>query len=218
MSVDFIDHVRSATTARVTEVSDVARVTDYFSLVRDATGWKVVSKTFDVHHKTEAKVSPQVAGQSATQSLCPSDELLALNFLAGEWHTSERPTTSGGPITGTSRTERILNGCAIWEHRYVEQAGKQLFDAHVVWGYDVTTNRMLLFYVDDGSHTQLYEGRREGGHWAFYRERPGDKDQTILIRVTYAQRSKGFTQEVERSKDHGRTWEIASVISYEPKS
>jgi hypothetical protein len=41
MSIDFIDHVGSAATARVTEVSDVARVTDYFSLVRNATGCTV---------------------------------------------------------------------------------------------------------------------------------------------------------------------------------
>lgn len=46
MTIDFIDYSGSAATAKVTEISDAARVTDYFSLVRDATGWKVVSKTF----------------------------------------------------------------------------------------------------------------------------------------------------------------------------
>jgi hypothetical protein len=217
MSVDFIDRVATAATVKMTEVSDVARVTDYFSLIRDAHGWKVVSKTFDVEHKTEAEASPQVSKLSS-QTLCPSDELQALNFMTGDWNTAESPTTSIGPITGTSRTEKILNGCAIWEHRYVEQKGKELFDAHIVWGHDVTTNRMLLFYVDDGSHTQVYEGRHSNGGWAFYRERPGDGGRTILIRVRYAQKGKGFTQTVERSKDHGRTWQVTSVTSYEPKS
>src|ERR1022692_3441703 len=41
MTIDFIDHAGSAATVRVTEISDVARVTDYFSLVRDAPGWKL---------------------------------------------------------------------------------------------------------------------------------------------------------------------------------
>ena len=214
MSIDFIDRVGTAATVKMTEVSNVARVTDYFSLVRDAQGWKVVSKTFNVEHKPEAVASPQNAGQT----LCPSGEIQALNFMAGEWKTTESPATLSGFVSGTSRTEIILNGCAIWEHRYEEQKGKELFDAHVIWGYDVTTNRMLLFYVDDGSHAQLYEGRRENGSWAFYRERPGDGRQTVLIRVTYGQKGKGFTQTVERSTDQGHTWEVASVTSYEPKS
>jgi hypothetical protein len=218
MTIDFIDHVGNAATVRMTELSDVARVTDYFSLVRDATGWKVVSKTFDVEHKTEANGSSVGAMQPSVATHCPSDELRALNFMAGNWSTTESPVSSDGAITGTSRTEKILNGCALSEHRFVEQKGKELFDAHIVLGHDVTTKKMLLFYVDDGSHTQVYEGRRENVGWAFYRERPGDGGQTMLIRVTYAQKSKGFTQTVERSKDHGHTWEVASVTTYVPKS
>jgi hypothetical protein len=167
MTIDFIDHAGSAATVRVTEISDVARVTDYFSLVRDATGWKIVSKTFNVEHKAEANSSSQSSMQASAATLCPSDELQALKFLAGNWSTAESPVSSGGAITGTSRTETILNGCALWEHRLVEQKGKELFDAHIILGYDVTTKKMFLFYVDDGSHTQVYEGRREGGSWAF---------------------------------------------------
>src|SRR5579863_2044374 len=191
-SIDFIDRVGTAAIVRITEISGTARVTDYFSLVRNSSGWRIVNKTFNVAHKTEATASSNGTGQSSPTSPCPSNEMAALSFLAGYWSTSESPASPDGVVTGTSRTEKILNGCAIWEHRCVEQKGKELFDAHVVWGYDVTTKKMLLFYVDDGSHTQLYEGRRENGGWAFYRERPGDGGQTILIRVTYAQKGKGF--------------------------
>lgn len=218
MTIDFIDHSGSAATVRMTELSDVARVTDYFSLVRDAVGWKIVSKTFNVEHETEANRSSTGTAQPSVTTPCPSDALRALDFLAGNWTTTESPVSSGGPVTGTSRTEKILNGCALWEHRFVEQKGKELFDAHIVLGHDVTTKKMLLFYVDDASHAQVYEGRFESGGWAFYRERPGDGGQTILIRVTYAQKGKGFTQTVERSKDHGHRWEVASVTSYLPKS
>jgi hypothetical protein len=218
MTIDFIDHAGSAATARMTEISDAARVIDYFSLVRDATGWRIVSKTFNVERKTEASGSSSGAMQASVTTPCPSGELQALYFLAGNWSTTESPVSSDGAITGTSRTEKILNGCALWEHRFVEQKGKELFDAHIVLGHDVTTKKMLLFYVDDGSHTQVYEGRHESGGWVFYRKRPGDGGQTILIRVTYAQKGKGFTQTVERSKDRGHSWEVASVTSYLPKS
>jgi hypothetical protein len=217
-SIDFIDRVGNAATVRMTEISRVARVTDYFSLIRGSAGWRVVSKTFNLEHKTEANAAPaERTGHAPDQNLCPSAEARTLDFLAGYWATSESPTPASGPATGTSRTEKILNGCAIWEHRYVEQQGKELFDAHLVLGYDVTTKRMLLFYVDDLSHTQLYEGRRENENWAFYRERPSDDGKTILIRVKYAQKGKGFTQTVERSKDHGKSWAGGSVVTYEPK-
>lgn len=217
MSVDFVDRVGNAATVRITEISDAARVTDYFSLVRSSAGWKVVSKTFNVEHKSAAASTGPQSGQSPIRNLCPASDAGTLDFMVGNWSTSESPVPSTGPATGTSRTETILNGCALWEHRYVEQQGKELFDAHVVWGYDVTTKRMLLFYVDDAAHTQLYEGKRESKGWAFYRERPGENGQTTLIRVAYAQKGRGFTQTVEHSKDHGKAWEAGSVVTYEPK-
>ncbi len=218
LSIDFVDRVGNAATARVTELSPAARVTDYFSLVHSNAGWKVVSKTFNVERKAQTAVTTPQAGSLPGQSLCPADEARKFDYMVGNWTTSESPTPADGPTTGTSRTERILNGCGIWEHRYVEQKGKEVFDAHVVWGYDATTKGMLLFYIDDAAHTQLYEGKRENGGWAFYRQRPGEKGGTILIRVTYAQKGKGFTQTVERSKDQGKTWEPGSVVTYEPKA
>jgi hypothetical protein len=217
MSIDFIDRVGTAATVRITEISATARVTDYFSLVHGKDGWKIVSKTFNVEHKTDA-ASTATSSPTSPPSPCPSAEAHAFDYMVGYWSTSESPTPAAGTTTGTSRTERILNGCAIWEHRYVEQNGKELFDAHVVWGYDVTTKRMLLYYVDDAAHTQLYEGKQENGAWAFYRERPDQDGKTILIRVTYAKQERGFTQTVERSKDHGATWEKGSVTTYGPKS
>jgi hypothetical protein len=217
-SIDFIDRVGNAATARITEISSSARVTDYFSLVRGSASWKIVSKTFNVERNLQAQSPPAAsAGHAPGQNLCPSTEIRAFDFLAGDWTTSESPTSNAAPATGFSRTEKILNGCAIWEHRYVERQGKELFDAHVIWGYDITTKRMLLFYVDDASHTQLYEGRQESGSWAFYRERPDADGQPILIQVTYKPTSKGFTQTVKRSKDHGKTWDAGSVVTYEPK-
>jgi hypothetical protein len=217
MSIDFIDRVGIAATVRITEISASARVTDYFSLVNGKDGWKIVSKTFNVELKTDA-ASTTISSPTPPASPCPSNEAHAFDYMVGYWSTSESPASAAGASTGTSRTERILNGCALWEHRYVEQNGKELFDAHVVLGYDALTKRMLLFYVDDAAHTQLYEGKRENGTWAFYRERPGDNGETILIRVTYAEKGKGFTQTVERSKDNGKTWDKGSVATYKPKS
>jgi hypothetical protein len=217
MQVDLIDHEGSAAIAKVTERSDEATVTDYLSLIRGSAGWKVVSKTFFVDRHPRAKDSSGTSSSASAENPCASSEVSAFGYMAGEWITSESPVPSAGAVKGASRTEKILDGCAIWEHRSVEQNGKELFDAHVVLAYDAATKRMLLFYVDDRSHTQLYEGRKQNGVLAFYRERPDPDGAMVLIRVTYAQQGKGFTQTVERSKDKGTTWEAGGVTSYEPK-
>ncbi len=218
MSIDLIDHEGSAAMVKITEHSDDATVTDYFSLIRGLEGWKVVSKTFYVNHKAQPPSSGLAAdAQPQAQDSCANAAISAFSFMVGDWITSESPAPASGATTGTSRTEAILDGCAIWEHRYVEQNGKEMLDAHVVWGYDSTTKRMLLFYVDDRSHTQLYEGRLENGSWAFYRERPDSDGRMVLIRVKYAKKGSGFTQSVERSSDRGATWGVPSVVSYKPK-
>jgi len=218
MSIDLIDHEGNAAIVKITEHSDDATVTDYLSMIRGSEGWKVVSKTFYVNHKAQpASSGPAADAQAASQNSCGNTAISSFAFMVGNWITSESPVPAAGAETGTSRTEAVLDGCAIWEHRYVEQNGKEVFDAHVVWGYDSTSKRMLLFYIDDRSHTQLYEGRFENGSWAFYRERPDTDGRTILIRVKYAQKGSGFTQSVERSSDHGATWATPSVVSYEPK-
>jgi hypothetical protein len=218
MSIDLIDHEGSAAIVKITEHSDDATVTDYLSMIRGNEGWKVVSKTFYVNHKAQPVPSGRATEtQPQSQNACANTAISGFTFMVGDWITLESPVSAGGASTGASRTEAVLDGCAIWEHRYVEQNGKEVFDAHVVWGYDSVTKRMLLFYIDDRSHTQLYDGRFENGSWAFYRERPDTDGRIILIRVKYAQKGSGFTQSVERSSDHGTTWGAPSIVSYEPK-
>jgi hypothetical protein len=235
--IELIDHSGSAAIVKISEVSEEATVTDYLSLIRSNTpengGWKVVAKAFYVDRKPQAGAAPAPGAMTeqspssspataAAQNPCDAaGEIHAFDYMLGDWTTSDSPAPSGGTAFGTSHTEKILGGCAILEHRHIEQNGKKLFDADVIWGYDVTTKRMLLFYVDDGSRTQLYEGHRENGGWEFYRDRP-DKDGTMItIRVTYAPQPSqggGFTQTVERSRGHGATWEPGqSVTTYEPK-
>jgi hypothetical protein len=233
-AIDFIDRSGTAAVVKITEHSADATVVDYLSLVRSSEGWKVVAKIFYVDRTPQA-AAPGASGASAgsgaaansraTSTSSPPEnpcgagaEIRAFDYMLGDWTTSDSPAPAGGTAFGASHTEKILGGCAIREHRHIEQAGKTLFNADVIWGFDVTTKRMLLYYVDDGSRTQLYEGRRENGRWEFYRDRP-DKDGTIVtIRVSYAQAGNGFTQTVHRSKDHGATWEPGqSVTTYNPK-
>jgi len=138
--------------------------------------------------------------------------------MVGSWETSDGPSGNPSTAEGHSAVETMLQGCIIHEHRHVTRQGKTLFDGDAYWGYDVTTKHWLLFYMDDTSHAQVYEGRADSGHLAFYRERPDTDGKTLLIRIAYAPSPKGYTQTVERSADHGATWTSGGVTTYLPKS
>jgi hypothetical protein len=219
-TIDFIDRVGTAATVRITELSDRGQATDYMSLVRTGGSWKVVSKTFDFEPKIGASgTTGPDARPLSIPGPCEKSEVRAFDFIVGDWITSTSASAGSQNDlgTGVSHAGKILKGCALWQHRYQEQGGTEMFDADVLWGYDETNKRMRLLIVDDRSHAQVYEGSWENGGWIFYREQPGDAGETILIRVKFEQKSKGFTQTAKLSKDGGKTWETASVTTYEPK-
>jgi hypothetical protein len=219
MSIAFSDRAGNSAVVKLTEISNAAKVTDYFSLVRSSAGWKIVSKTFTVDRKpaTSTAAAPANA-QAPDQNPCEKSEVRAFDFMVGDWvsSTSELMTDVGAHGTGVNHIEKVLGGCVLLQHRREEREGKELFDAYAIFGFDETSSRMRLFVVDDG-HAQVYDGIWENGGWAFYRERTSDTGQIWLIRVRYAPEGRGFKQTAELSKNRGKTWETASVASYKPK-
>lgn len=138
--------------------------------------------------------------------------------MIGTWNTIDPGNGTGAAAEGESTVEAVLDGCIVHEHRSVSRQGKRLFDGDAYWGYDSTTKHWLLFYMDDMSHMQVYEGREENGQLAFHRERPDPDGKLILIRIVYApEGSSRYTQTVERSGDHGTTWQPGGVTTYQSK-
>jgi len=218
-SIDFIDRIGNAAGVRLTETSDAAKVTDYFSLVHSSAGWKVVSKTFDVDRGKQTSSAATVNNaQTPEQNSCEGSEVRAFDFMVGDWisSTSELMTDVGSHGTGVNHIEKVLGGCVLLQRRQEERNGKRLFDAYCIFAFDAARSQMRLFVVDNG-HAQVYDGIWENGGWAFCRERTSDSGEVWLLRVRYAPGAKGFTQTAELSKNRGKTWEKASVTSYEPK-
>jgi hypothetical protein len=207
-TIDSIDRTGNAATAKITTLTPESRVTDYLSMLRLNGQWKIVSKTFVVERRTQA---------SASAGPCSAPDHRRFDFMIGAWNTSDPARGTFPSSEGNSTVEAILDGCVIHEHRHITQLGKALFDGDAYWGFDSTTKRWLLFYIDDQSHAQLYEGREDAGHLAFYRERPDPDGKPILIRISYAPAGHGYTQTVQRSADHGVTWEPGGVTTYQPK-
>jgi hypothetical protein len=212
-----IDRTGNAATVRITTTTPAAVITDYLSLLRLEGQWKIVSKTFFVDRRTRATPDASSPNPPETNTACGSPDHHIFDFMIGSWTTSDSSVTNVPPAEGMSTGEAMLDNCVIHEHRRITRQGKKLFDGDAYWCYDVTTKHWLLFYFDDASHAQVYEGREEGGHVSFYRERPDSDGKPTLIRITYAPIARGYTQTVERSGDRGGTWLSGGITTYLPK-
>jgi hypothetical protein len=217
--IDSIDRTGNAAVVKVTTIRPKVKVTDYLSLVRIEKHWKVVNKTFFVEPRNAADSASLLQQQTAAaDSPCSASDHRQLNFMLGAWRTVDPGNSTVAPAEGESTVEPMLGGCIVHEHRSLSRAGKRLFDGDAYWGYDSVKKQWLLFYLDDQSHMQVYEGRSDTGHLAFYRERPDPDGKLVLIRIVYAPAptAGGYTQTVERSPDHGATWQPGGVTTYRP--
>jgi hypothetical protein len=217
-SIDLIDRVGNVAVVKVTTIRPQVKVTDYLSLVRIENRWKVVNKAFFVESRNNASSLPPQTSRVAQGRPCAEPDHHRFDFMIGEWRTTDPGNVTVSAAEGESTVEPILDGCILHEHRSLARQGKRLFDGDAYWGYDSATKHWLLFYMDDLSHMQVYEGREEAGHLAFYRERPDPDGKVILIRIIYTSTSAlGYTQTVERSTNHGETWEPGGVTGYKSK-
>jgi len=215
-TIETVEHSGDAALVKVVTTTPEVKVTDFLSLLRLEGHWKIVSKTFFVdRHPYAALASPSLG--SPAGSACAAGEHHVFDFMIGDWRTSDSPEGGAAPAHGESTVEAMLDGCIVHEHRRLMREEKVLFDGDAYWGYDVTTKHQLLLYIDNASHIQVYEGREADGHLAFYRERPDPDGKSVLIRITYKSAKEGYTQEVERSLDHGSTWKKGGVTAYLPK-
>jgi hypothetical protein len=217
-SIDLVDRTGNVAIVKVTTIRAQVKVTDYLSLVRIEKQWKVVNKAFFVEPRD---LSSSTQGQTqavAADKPCAEPDHRKFDFMIGTWRTIDPGTPIVAAAEGESTVEPMLDGCIVHEHRNLTRQGKRLFDGDAYWGYDSTTKHWLLFYMDDLSHMQVYEGREEAGHLAFYRERPDPDGKLILIRIVYAPASaSSYSQAVERSSDHGATWQQGGVTTYQSK-
>ena len=216
--IDLVDRSGNVAIVKVTTIRPQVKVTDYLSLVRIEKQWKVVNKAFFVEPRNLSSSEQSQKQAVAADRPCTEPDHHRFDFMIGTWHTIDPGNATAAATEGESAVEPMLDGCIVHEHRSLTRQGNRVFDGDAYWGYDSTTKHWLLFYMDDLLHMQVYEGREEAGHLAFYRERPDPDGKLILIRIVYAPAStSSYTQAVQRSSDHGATWQPGGVTTYQPK-
>ena len=162
------------------------------------------------------QAAPDASAHPQGNATCASGEIRALDFLVGDWEssTTDLGKDAGVHGVGVNHIQAVLDGCAIFQHRFEKRDGKTLFDSYVIWAFDSAQNRIREFVIDDGLHAQVYEGTWENGGWVFYRDRISEDGKLWMIRVRYTKSEHGFTQTADLTKDRGKTWEKATIASY----
>lgn len=145
---------------------------------------------------------------------CDTAEHRAFDFWVGEWLVSRADT---GAKVAESRIEKLYAGCAIREN-WMPTGGTgggslNVYDPHArVWRQSWADSSGAWV---DFSGGVVDKAVVLNGFWRNYLA-PG-KD--ALIRMTYRKRDDGsVTQTGEQSTDFGKSWSIAFLFIYRPKT
>lgn len=129
---------------------------------------------------------------------CDEPEFRQFDFWVGDWIV-ENP--AGQPI-GTSRIERILDGCVIQENWNEGRPGSgKSFNT-----WDRQTRRWHQTWVASGGALLLLDGAFENGAMVLQGERETTRGH-VWNRITWRPLEGGVVQQLwEISTDSGRTW------------
>ena len=129
------------------------------------------------------------------------------DFWIGEWSVE---TTTGQPA-GTSRVERILNGCALLENWSGGGDGKSLNI------YNANKKQWQQFWVDTGGDVHEYAGNLVNGEMRFEGPASDHDGNRTMRRMTFSPLAGGrVKQKGEVSKD-GSDWTVEYELIYVPK-
>jgi len=141
-----------------------------------------------------------VAAQSAPQQppRCDEPEFRQFDFWVGDW-VVENP--AGQPI-GTSRIERILDGCVILENwNDGRPGGGKSFN---IWNR--RTRQWHQTWVASGGSLLLLDGSFDNGAMVLGNEQETPRGR-VKNRITWRQLDGGVVQQLwEVSTDGGQTW------------
>ncbi|MBK7876924.1 MAG: tetratricopeptide repeat protein [Planctomycetes bacterium] len=134
-----------------------------------------------------------------------------LDFWAGEWNV----TTAGGAPAGSSRVERILDGCALLEH----WSGRDGSSGKSFSLYDASSAQWKQTWIDGRGTLTVFAGApRADGAMVFVADVPApDGAGRAQRRMTFSKLDGGrVRQHGELSKDGGATWSTEYDFVYAP--
>jgi tetratricopeptide (TPR) repeat protein len=130
------------------------------------------------------------------------------DFWIGEWNVE---TTTGQPA-GTSKVERILNGCALLENWSGGGDGKSLNI------YNVNKKQWQQFWVDAGGEVHEYSGNLVSGEMKFEGPASDHTGHRTMRRMTFTKLDGGRVRQRGEVSPDGTAWSIEYELIYVPKT
>jgi tetratricopeptide (TPR) repeat protein len=149
-----------------------------------------------------------VAAATANATPCEhTPENRQFDFWIGEWTVE---TTSGQPA-GTSKVERILNGCALLENWSGGGDGKSLNS------YNANKKQWQQFWVDAGGEVHEYSGNLVNGEMHFEGPASDHAGLRTMRRMTFAKLDGGRVKQTGEVSPDGKAWTVEYELIYVPK-
>jgi tetratricopeptide (TPR) repeat protein len=130
------------------------------------------------------------------------------DFWIGEWNVE---TTTGQPA-GSSKVERILNGCALLESWSGAGDGKSLNI------YNANKKQWQQFWVDAGGEVHEYAGNLVNGEMKFEGPAADRAGNRTMRRMTFTKLDGGRVRQRGEVSPDGTKWSVEYDLTYVPKS
>jgi hypothetical protein len=145
-------------------------------------------------------------------------EFRQLDFWVGEWDV----LGAAGQRVGTSRVERILNDCVLFE-TYTAAPGSSTSPNYVGQAFhffDVNASHWVQHYIDTVAGPSDWTGDLRDGALRYAREGPfGPSHVDVKQRMTFSPLPDGKVRQLlEQSIDGGKTWRAGFDGTYVKRS
>jgi hypothetical protein len=142
---------------------------------------------------------------------CAGAQYRQLDFWVGAWNVFD--TRAGSPV-GTSRIERVMNGCAISERYDAPRAPGGAYAGASYSGYDRKDGKWHQLYVDVNGNVSWYSGGLDGSDLVMVAPAAGGR----LLRMVYRPHDDGSVQQIGTvSADGGASWSPGYDYTYRRK-
>ena len=147
-------------------------------------------------------------GPTAARPDCTPANYRQLDFWVGSWNVFN---TADNVPYGTSRIERIMNGCAIKETYDAPNAPLGHYTGTSYSGYDRKDGHWHQMYVDTNGAVTWYGGGLEGSDMALTAAGRGGS----LQHMVYRPQPDGSVRQIGTvSTDQGATWKAGYDYTY----
>ena len=149
-----------------------------------------------------------LAATTANATPCEhTPENRQFDFWIGEWTVE----TTTGQQAGTSKVERVLNGCALLENWSGGGDGKSLNI------YNASKKQWQQFWVDSGGEVHEYSGGLVNGEMQFEGPASDHAGNRTMRRMTFTRLDGGRVKQKGEVSPDGKSWSVEYELIYVPK-